>query len=97
MSVFLTLMKSVEWVINVAVGQNFSWSEGLVNIEPAIFNGLWSGAWEGGVGGEGGEGGEGGQGGRVNQNFLERKHFVFTSWLIHAGDFDLFLINKGDQ
>ena len=28
-----------------------------MNIEPAICNGLWSGALEGGVGGEGGEGG----------------------------------------
>ena len=30
-----------------------------MNIEPAICNGLWSGALEGGVGGEGGEGGVG--------------------------------------
>ena len=31
-----------------------------MNIEPAICNGLWSGALAGGEGGEGREGGEGG-------------------------------------
>ena len=31
----------------------------------------------------------------MKQNVLEREHFVFTSWLIHEGDFDLFFINTG--